>query len=339
MSLSEYNYKLTTKDVNDEWEPNEYKILNDGCGGGTFARESSQATVIYITEYYYVERFIDVVLGKTVVGSGGFLKRSAASPTFDGSQGSTPEEHPYFYNYFASSATVEPLGKPSNLVGQDSPNWPKVKITVVFRPVDYNIVTDSSYGSPGYYELNRFVTKQTTGNVEFQTVNGFFSFVNTPEPKLPLDIQPAMTVPATRLVYTWHQVPTTTRTAGTATVPDLGKVPNYDTVQSCLGYVNLYTFDGYPPGTVLFSSWEPSLVMPQTATESNYYWNISYTFAVRDYGDAASEGIPYKVAGEHIGWNYAFSPYSGFWDLYTSDGYTTGYTMYDYIDFTNLFKY
>lgn len=324
MSLAEYGYEITDKDVNETWEPWEYKILHDGTGTGTFAPDSSQAAIAYICEYYYHEKFIDVVIGKTVkVGSQ--LRRSASAPSFDDLNGSIPEEHPYYFNFFASSVSVEPLGKSSQdpFIG---PLWPKAKITVVFRPPTYNVIPDDEYA--GSTEIDRFVTRQYDGQAEFQTSMGFFKFV--PGGRV-LDITPGQTVSATKYLYTWHQIPVLTRPDGR---PDLGTPPVVGVVDSLVGSVNEVEFDGYPPGTCLFIAPGPmKLVLPQVATQDNYYWNLSYVIGIRNYGSSSTPVVP----GEHRGWNYAYDPLASQWKLFTTDGTTTGATLYPYADLNDLF--
>ncbi|AWM39777.1 hypothetical protein GobsT_18610 [Gemmata obscuriglobus] len=326
MSLAEYGYTLTTKDSNAEWDATDYKIIASGSGGGTFAPGNSQATIVYLVEYYYVERFLDVVLGKTVNPGTGLLRRSASAPEFDSLQGSTPEEHPYFYNFFAASAEVVPMGKPSEDV-DGSPLWAKALVTVVFRPNNYLIVPDGEYTSTT--EINRFVVKTQEGNADFQTSQGQFRFVTDPEHR-PLEIQPAIVIANQRLTYIWKQVPVKVDVDGR---PDLGKIPNLGTVLPLEGTINETVFDGYEPGTVLFSAYTPTLVMPQAATANNYYWEIAYALSVRDYGVSFTPVVP----GEHVGWNYAYDPTRNQWDLYTDTGLVDGRPMYKYGELNDLF--
>ncbi len=327
MALEEYGYFITDKPAEDEWDANEYKILHDGSGGGTFARDNSQGNIVYICEYYYFEKFLDVILGKTV-NSGTGLSRSASTPDFDTSQGSLPEAHPYLSNYFAASASSEAKGISSQdpIVG---PLWKKAVINVMFRPTTYNILGDDAIST----ELDRFVSRIPEASAEFQTSLGIFAWCgkSTPEGKpWALDVQPAFVVPSTRWVYTWHQIPVATRSDGS---PDLGNPPNIDTVTPLIGSINSDPFDDlYGKGSVLFSSWSPKLVMPSAATTHNYYWDIQYNFGVRDMGSS-----PYADS-ERAGWNFAFDPLRGIWDKYAILGNPTGFTMYPYADLNTLFE-
>ena len=92
------------------------------------------------------------------------------------------------------------------------------------------------------------------------------------------------------------------------------------------------------PGTAWvwsrFSDQVMVTVMPSAATENNYYWDIGYILGVRDYGTSTTPA----VAGEHIGWNYAYDPKKQAWRLYTDDGLTTGKPQYAYADLKELFE-
>ncbi len=166
------------------------------------------------------------------------------------------------------------------------------------------------------------------GQTDFLTTPGYFYFVSSGKP---LDTQPGFTVGSLKFTYTWHQIPVVLRADGK---PDLGRPPNITTVQPLVGTVNSVAFDGYAPGTVLFVNWSAKLVLPSTATSNNYYWDINYILAVRDYGVSSTP----KVTGEHQGWNYAYDPYAAAWGLYTqTQGSSGGNTLYKYSDLTSLF--
>ncbi|OWK46629.1 hypothetical protein FRUB_00328 [Fimbriiglobus ruber] len=205
---------------------------------------------------------------------------------------------------------------------------------MVFRPPLFNVIPDDEYDDDT--EINRFTIKTTDGSSDLISIPGVFKFcASTGDFKQPLDISPAKTVQNGHVSYTWLQVPVAIRGDG---YPDLGKVPNFDTIQGLLGSLNQFTLDEYAPGTLLFATWSSKLTLPQTATSNSYYWDITYNFSVRDYGEspyAGSSGIP---AGEHIGWNYAWSGYTGSWDLYSTTGDPSGGTMYNYADFGPLFQ-
>lgn len=327
MSLAEYGWVYTTKRPDQVWSAGEYTIQHLESGNGTFAKDSSQATLTYLCEYFEVEKFLDCVLGKTVK-SGSTLLRSASSSNWNDANGSLPESHPDYENFYAATAEVTPMGTSTQT--NTSPVWHKAKVTVVFRPPTYNVLGDTETLTNG--ELDRFVTKQPGGRAEFQTTQGFFAFVNDliPGDRRVLDITPGFIIPSVTLQYTWHQIPTVDRADGK---PDLGTVPNINTILSHYGQLNEVEFDGYPPGTVLFDDFAPKLVLPQVTTAGNYYWDITYSFKVRDYGLSDTP----VVADEHVGWNYAYDPLQAKWRLYTTTGISTGGTQYLYNDLTDLF--
>lgn len=321
--LSEYGYKITDKNASDStpWESNEYKILWKDSGTGTISRDASQGTFVYLVEDKYLSRFLDVVLGKTVkVGSA--LRRSAASAVFDGTQGSLPEPHPDWDNFYAASASIERMGVPDQ---KDSGTvWKKAKVTVVFKPLDYNVIGDGIVAD----EFSRFVTKEAEGQADFQTSSATqFRFVTDPNHRL-LQFTPGMIVPAARFTYTWRQIPVALRTDG---YPNLTVIPNYFTVQGLVGKVNSVAFDGFPPGTLLFSNWKQKLVLPQVANQGSYYWDIQYQFGARDYGTSSVEG------GYNIGWNYVWDVTNARWDLVTDNGTSGGKKLYGYADLSPLF--
>ena len=100
----------------------------------------------------------------------------------------------------------------------------QAKVTVVFRPPDYNVISDQNYSSA--IESGRFTSKVPEGYAEFQTTQGLFFFVTDPAHR-PLQIQPGFVIPATRYTYTWKQVPVVIGSDG---YPNLGLIPNLSTI-------------------------------------------------------------------------------------------------------------
>ncbi len=326
--FSEYGYVITSKSPSIAWNANEYRILDKESGGGTFAKDNSQATISYLCEYAHFEQFIDVVLGKTVK-SGSSLKRSAASPTFGPTNGSMPQEHDYLYNFFAASATVDTEGTSIQAFG--GPVWSKAIVNVVFRPPSYPVMSDYYFSISAGNESVRFTTKVSEYSAEFQSTLGQFVWQGKTTPEgnpWPLDIQPGFIVPSTRWIYTWHQIPASTVSYAGKTFPILGRPPMYSTVVPLLGSINNANFDGFNIGTCLFSGWAPRLILPSAATDGNYYWDVAYQFTIRDYGSSS-------YGGEYKGWNFAYDPILARWDRYNT---TTGQTMYPYSDLNTLFN-
>lgn len=326
MSLEEYNYVETTKRADEEWDATEYKILHKNSGGGTFAPGSSQAIQTYICEYFHVERFIDTVLGKTVTGGATGIVRSAATPDFDPANGSLPQEHPFFYNFYANSAEVVPLGKSDNNVVVEGPVWNKAMVTVVFRPPPYMVLADDET-SGDIPEMSRFTSVTVEPSVESLSSANFFYFVQTGNL---LDSTQGKLVNLTKYNVTWHQIP--------ITPGDFINPPNINSIKDCWGKVNDADFMEYGAGTVLLMSASWKLVMPQTASQNNYYWDITFVFGVRDQGDSEVPGVD---IGTRIGWNYVFDASNpagtGGWDLVTTDGLVTGGKLYQEEDFSALF--
>jgi hypothetical protein len=328
MSLQEYGWRITDKKASETWSQGEYQILSEGSGTGTFAKDNSQAALTYLCEYYNVEQFLDCVLGKTVkVGSA--LRRSASAPNWDEANGSLPEAHPYFDNFYAATAELDTRGTSQQM--PYGPLWKKAHITVYFRPPPFNVLADTATLTNG--EVDRFVSSVNEGQAEFQTTLGYFAFVNNSDPqdRRVLDIPPAFVIVAERYQYTWHQIPAADRADGQ---PDLKKVPNRTTIQGLVGKLNSVAFDGFAPGTVLFSGYTPKLTMPQVTTAGNYYYDITYTLGVRDYGTTTTP----LVTDEKAGWNYAYDPTQQKWRLYTNTGTTAGKPMYEYADLNSLFS-
>lgn len=333
MSLFEYNYQITDKSADDVWEPTEYKVMHFGSGTATFGKDSSQATITYMVEYSAVERFIDTVLGKTVLGGETGLTRSALTTDFDSANGSLPEEHPYFYNFYAASAEVTPVGTSEQT--DFGPTWNKARVAVVFRPPPYVVATDAAVSALDIPELGRFVSTTTEASTEFLTSANYFRFVSVPpdaNPKL-LDSTQGQLVSLIKYSVTWHQIPTAAGGVG----PDLTNPPNIDAIRACYGRLNDETTDtflGYGPGCVLLLSAAWKLVLPQTALQSNYYWDITYTFGIRDFGDSDVED------GYRRGWNYVYDATStadNKWRLVSTDGTVDGGLIYQYTDLTQLF--
>lgn len=330
--LSEYGYVYTDKKISEPWEENEYRYHLEDYGKGTFGRDSGQAAITYQVEYQFLDRFLDVVLGKTVRLGPGQLSRSNTSGDFDSINGSLPEEHPNFPGRFAATAEVSVPPKAvttTDLFGKENPQYDKAFITVVFRPVDYNVIGDDIVDT----EDLRFCSVKRESSIEFQTAMGAFYFVQAvgdDGKHRALDLTPGFTVATTKYNWVWRQIPVVERSDG---YPDLVNPPNADLLVSLAGSVNSQTFAGKEPGTMLYVGAVPTLINPQTATANQYYWDIAFQFSERDYGVSP---VPF-VTGEHMGWNYAFDPLNKRWDLYTTDGTTTGGTMYKYADLNDLF--
>lgn len=322
--LSEYGYVYTDKPTTTTWDSTEYKIKHVNSGDGTLSADSSQATITYLCEYNHFERFLDTVLGKTTVVSG-VLHRSTTTGTFGVGEASLPEPHPYLENFYASSASFKGIGKSryDEFVGSV---WDKAEISVVFKPLNYNVIDDEAEVE----EQRRFTTIETQATAEMLTSQALGYKWVTPSTHNLLSSQPGFMVGSTHKIYTWHQIPVIKRGG----YLDFSDIPNASTVRDLLGTVNIVPFDNNQPGTCLFISYKPTLRLPQTAFGDGYYWDIQYTIGIRDYGASSLE------AGFNKGWNYFFDPLQQAWDLVTcgtNAGLVTGKTVYDYNDLNDLF--
>ena len=306
--LSDYGYALTDKKPHEAWAGTDYLILHDDSGTGTFARDNSQATLSYLCEYNFVDRFVVAVLGKTTA-SGGTLARVL------------PEPHPYFDNFYAASCDVAPVGQSANYPA--GPVWRKAKVTVAYRPATYLIAADGVAAA----EYGRFTSVTTEANVEMLTTGlGTMQLVNPARP-LP-DNPPSFATNSVRKSYTWHSVP--------AYSSDFTTPVMEATVLSLAGTTNSLAFDGYAPGTCLFLGFSPRQVLPNVATSGSYYWDVTYLFSIRDNGDSP------VVSGERLGWDYIYDPLRsggpGF-NLVTTTGTVSGQRLYRRADHNLLFQY
>lgn len=275
-----------------------------------FSVGNSVASKTYIVGWPVRSAFLDDLLGYSYL-SGTTLKRVI------------PEQHPDYPVFFASDATVEPMGKSS--VGLDGvSNWTAAIINCNFRPAEYAIVKDENTAS----ELDRYVIRTYEPNAEFISLQGGLRFV-TPLPGKPegqvVSSPPGKLIFGMGLNYLWKEVPSKTAT------PFF--LPNFSNIRSAIGKVNSVDFDGYDPGTVLFLGTESKQIVPKLGQDI-YHWDISYKMVYKRNGNGVAGDS--QKAGHNYLYNLTQSP--PIWDLVTNDGLVTGSRIYEAIDLNILFQ-
>lgn len=303
--LDNWTYVETSKQ-SDQLGDLEFQELA-APNAGTYTPNNSAEPRVFIVKWSSRRAFLEDLLGWAFRKNGGGISRVL------------PDPHPITANFWAYSAKVEGVGTAGWQEGDyptDKPGkiiaWTCAKIHAEYRPLPYAVKADANVTS----ELQRFVSRGTQSASDYMTTStGGMKFLQS---KILLAQPPGRIIGNRTVTYTWHWVP--------AAPSDPFVVPNEATFDSLIGKVNSTTFDGKPPGTVLFLGYDPRLTLP-LISDNTYYWEIELQTLQRDYGLVAA-------TGEHAGHNYLFDQANGRWDKVLS---TTGQTLYEAADLNNLF--
>lgn len=276
--------------------------------------DNSSATRVFLVDWNMQSQFVDDLLGWAVVKSGGGLKRIL------------PEEHPNYDYFYASDVSIKPYGKPS-VAGVNQSTWNIAEITASYKPLDYAVRSDAAIDT----ELNRFVSRSPQVKAEYLTYNNTgMKWVAGVLAGDSLQFSPGIIIPGMTQTYTWHQVPAQID----PTLVDIDseyRIPTLENVLPLVGKCNNATFDNQPSGCVLLTQVEGKMIMPKLK-DGYYYWDIAYTFEMKNYGDSVDE------PGKKAGVNYIYCPGDGQYHLVTTDGTTAGNRIYGSGDFSKLFK-
>jgi hypothetical protein len=188
-----------------------------------------------------------------------------------------PLRHPEFDGFLATSYTSKPVG-----FDKDAHFWKYRDVTVTFAPPDYDL--DGN---------NAFVTVQTSEGTRAIEAPPSMFLVGGLAPIY----DPHFEVPGLNLSLTTHQV-------------DTLPLATYDAFQR---HVNLTTFWGFDPGTVLY-----------LAPASN---------RTMKFGAATTYEVTHQFSVSTIPWNYGFTPSGTLADL----TYAGGTKRYPSVEMKNLF--
>lgn len=246
-----------------------------------------------------------------------------------------PEQHPSFPSMWAmevSSAKGEGFvwSTPTAATMQDGNHviaYNEYKLEVVYRSVDFDILTDGAVSN----ELYRYVSRHYTFSAEYLTYWGVMKYCTSPNQLM--GGQPGKISCNIEKTLTWQMVP--------ENPSDPYNVPNYANVKNCVGRTNNATFDGDVKGTVLFLGVDPQRTRPNII-DQQIYWTVGMKFGIKNNGSAIGTDSTDGAAG----WNYIYDPYAStpLWDLVTgaktpfAAGSVSGQRLYDQADFSTLFK-
>lgn len=286
-----------------------YKELGTS-GKGSINSETGSVERHFLIHWSALNRFLDDVLGWSYIypdppGSGPYTIRRTL-----------PDEHVQFPLFYAAEASFEGAGKP--LKASSFIDWDKVKVNVIYRPLDYAVKADGAITN----EWERFCSFTAQIQAEAMTIQQAMKFVNS---KKAFTGGVSKTSFSEILTVTWHDVP--------AWKDDPFKIPNETAIALTAGKLNNATWTlgprrVYPAGTLLFLGAEPKMRTPKLG--GNYYsWDIALQFGYRSQGNSRS--------GSPIGHNYLYDYSISYYDLVTTNGEPTGTPIYESADLTTLF--
>ncbi len=254
-----------------------------------------------------------------------------------------------FATQLESITGVAPRGLNSNDVGY----YEKAKITVTYESLTYDPHSDEYAENKGWLDLHGnpcdlYITTFGSGPggttldaalpVRYisRTFHPTAEYLTLPYGQLLWadDGTPAATgagkiIASMEVQYTWHQVPSSINNVSS----QITRIFNH------LGKVNKYTFDFFPPGTLLLTAVETK---PYRQIGGGYMSDI--TFKMKYFNASSSLGVPTNKGHNHfLKFNSiglpAFGNLTNSYDyvLLTSNGLDTGRRVYDEYDFSFLF--
>lgn len=285
-----------------------YAELKDS-GAASLSQQQSSITRLFICRWDERNRFTDDVLGySTIFG---------VDPNYVVHR-ELPDRHPDTDLFYAMSCEHSPHGIASQSSGLL--RYPLCKISVSYEAPPFAVKRDDEVTN----ELQRWVERVYGFQTDYLTIQGAVMKWVRPD-RAALAVTPGITVGATELNVRWYRVPAK---SSNPFIP-----PNINFINSCVGCVNSETFDGYPPGQVLFLGAEPELKLPALFFD-RYYWQINFKFLLRTNGELTPGDFLNEVGGHNF--KYDFS--TGDWRLITGSGTVDGRRLYTQANLNNLFK-
>lgn len=232
---------------------------------------------------------------------------------------------------------VEPIGK--QCVDSDYvASYEVARITVNYESRTYKIKTDaemvSLFGLPDEslpasqvfgsdITKGRHVSRFLQPTAEVLTLPfGVTKWVDDPPPappRLPEKAVSGLTklIGALEVTYVWHEV------------------PFFKNFTSFLGTVNNAYFDNYPPQTLLLIAAEKK---PKRMIDGNLVFDYTYKCKFMSQSPAYPTSYNGGKGGHNhfLRWNVSTESYK--YTLMTTDGYTTGQTIYPLSNFSDLFR-
>lgn len=260
----------------------------------------------YLVSWFAASAFVDDLVGYSAINPDNSIHREL------------PHEHVYFFNFYATSAELRPLGVASiDAVGDYVGDVARVNVT--YRPLAFRVLPDNKIAGD---ETKRYVERMSMPVVEYLSLQGNMQFVSRTTNKA-INSPQGKIISKREIRMRWVDVP--------AKNNDPFHLPNEAAVAALHGKVNEFPFDDYPAGTLLFKSVEPKLVKPKLQT-GTYSWDITFVFDHMDNGVIAA-------FQENAGHNFIYDVINGRWDLITHSGANlNGNRIYEQGNFQTLFE-
>ncbi len=325
MSLDSWNFVPENSTTPDDYGDDDY---SEAYNSGEMSMSGGSPS---ITRTFYIRgdripEFMDDLLGYSDA-AGSAITRVL------------PDPHPYYTNFFALEAKIQPLGQmyQAEFMGKAFLEQTVAKITAEYRSPMYEVKEDGDIAD----ELERFVTRQYGFGGDAITINStgmqFVSNVGADGRHLALNQPPARPTMTMDLTYTWHMVPPNPSTS--PFIP-----PNLTAIKNCYGKVNDTTFDDLhmacPPGTVLFLGLDPKFTnyrfINAVDRSENMFWEINMKFLYRDNGFVSRTVGPNTIS-EQAGHNFIWDQSKQWWDLITTTGEVGGGRLFETADLNTLF--
>ncbi len=326
-----------------------WQSVDDGKGAisGSFSVNQSTATEEWDIYQSQWQTFVAMILGYSVSGGrGGGIRRTL------------PRQHPQFVNMYASRVSntqgIAPTGTSARMIdggkaGALTAEWQLLRCTIQYETPSYLITPNVNA------EWQRYLMLSVAPTVEFvqKRIGCFLFAAGTPGnggKAIPDSGGSALIYSKTRLTFTWVQVPDFGLFEG-----GFGSGGRSLNIENGLAKVNLTTFMGYPPGTLLLEGWNPRphyypTTIPGNVGISARLWDVDLIISYFDPPTDPTFIATYPTAPR--GHNLVPHPTNGYWyPAFSSSlpadagGWATAlgdtswrYFRYQSYEYSNLFK-
>jgi hypothetical protein len=298
---------------------------------GTLVRNGSQDVRTWIAEGANLQNAAKNLLGWAQL-SGGAQKYIHRFPPHHLPEWTTQAGKPYLYATRVDWRAVGPRAVPNTSIATRT--FEKVFLRTQYSTLPYRVLSDEDMINSGYTttvgntttppdeaHLVRYVTKQARPSGEFFSIpSGYMKWVD--DGRL-VEFGIGKLAPQAQLILTWHDVPEDC-------VPSVYVNPTlntYSVIEQSVGKVNLTEFNGYGPGRLLLTTVE---MKPEISPLGVRQYTISYGVKFVPQGH---QKVLKVLANPPA---YVEVTTSGATNIVTFP--TDGKSIYDWVDFKNLFR-